>query len=128
MNPFCTPIARSVATAGPVPYECSTFAEKTGRDSGTRPRRHRGTNYATKAPNGDPPGAIVADNLSGTPAGTWSSSTSVGGYYGTNYQTHAAGTGTHTFAWSLSAPGTGSYEVYARWTAQGNRVLVRGSD
>ena len=81
-----------------------------------------GTNYQHHFANGEAPTAIVADNGSGTPSGTWPASTSVAGYYGTNYQTHAAGTGTSSFAWTLSVATAGTYEVYARWTAHPNRA------
>ena len=54
--------------------------------------------------------------------GTWPASTSVGGYLGTNYQVHAAGTGTNTFTWTLSVPSAGTYEAYARWTQHPNRA------
>ena len=74
------------------------------------------------AANGVPPTAISADNTDGAAVGTWPTSTSVGGYYGANYQTHAAGTGANTFTWTLSVPTTGTYEVYARWTAYPNRA------
>jgi RHS repeat-associated protein len=81
-----------------------------------------GTNYQVHASNGAPPTAIVADNSSGSAVGTWPTSTSTSGYYGTNYQTHAAGTGTESFAWTLEVATAGTYEVYARWTAQPNRA------
>src|SRR5262249_19745586 len=44
------------------------------------------------------------------------------GYYGTNYQTHAAGTGANGFTWSLNVPASGTYNVYARWTQHPNRA------
>ena len=81
-----------------------------------------GSNYQVHAANGVPPTAISADNTDGAAVGTWPTSTSVGGYYGANYQTHAAGTGANTFTWTLSVPTTGTYEVYARWTAYPNRA------
>jgi hypothetical protein len=54
--------------------------------------------------------------------GTWSFSTSVSGYYGTNYQTRAAGTGNYKFNWMPVITTSGTYEVYARWTAGSNRA------
>jgi RHS repeat-associated protein len=74
------------------------------------------------APNGEPPTAVVADNGSGTATGTWPTSSAVSGYYGANYQPHAAGTGAETFTWTLNVATAGSYEVYARWTAHPNRA------
>ena len=81
-----------------------------------------GANYQHHYANGEPPSAIVADNASGSFTGTWPASTSVGGYYATNYQVHAAGSGASVFTWTLNAPNTGSYEVYARWTQHPNRA------
>ena len=57
-----------------------------------------------------------------TAVGTWTASTSVGGYLGTNYQVHAAGTGANTFTWNVPVATAGTYQVYARWTAYPNRA------
>ncbi len=81
-----------------------------------------GINYQHHYANGEPPSAVVSDNPSGSATGTWPTSTSVGGYLGTNYQVHAAGTGSNVFTWTLNAPNTGTYEVYARWTQHPNRA------
>lgn len=70
------------------------------------------------------PTAIVADNASGSQSGPnpWASSTSVGGYYGTNYQHRSAGTGANAFTWSLNVATAGTFDVYARWTQHPNRA------
>ncbi|MGE0874428.1 MAG: hypothetical protein AB7O31_07140 [Burkholderiales bacterium] len=83
---------------------------------------YMGTNYQHHYANGEPPTAVVADNSSGSATGTWPTSTSVSGYVGTNYQVHAGGSGSNVFTWTLNAPGTGTYEVYARWTQHPNRA------
>ncbi len=80
-----------------------------------------GSNYQVHAANGEEPSAIVVDNTAGTASGTWATSTSVGGYYGSNYQHHPAGAGANSFTWTPTIPTTGSYKVYARWTAHPNR-------
>jgi hypothetical protein len=69
-----------------------------------------------------PPTEIIKDNPSATYVGTWPTSTSTAGYYGSNYQTHAAGTGSNTATWSFTVTTAGSYKVYARWTALSNRA------
>ena len=48
-------------------------------------------------------------------------STSVSGFFGSNYQVHAAGTGGDSFTWTPTIPATGTYLVYARWTQHPNR-------
>jgi hypothetical protein len=69
-----------------------------------------------------PPTEIIKDNPSAAFVGTWPLSTSTAGYYGANYQTHAAGTGTNTATWSFTIPTAGPWKVYARWTALSNRA------
>ena len=80
-----------------------------------------GANYQVHEANGPEPTAIVVDNTAGTAVGTWAASTAVSGYYATNYQVHAAGTGADSFTWTPTIPVSGSYQVYARWTAHPNR-------
>ena len=69
-----------------------------------------------------PPSEIIVDNPAAVFVGTWPSSTSVAGYYGSNYQYHAAGTGANTGTWSFSIPTAGSWQVYAWWTINPNRA------
>ena len=71
--------------------------------------------------------AYVMDNTSTgtTVVGTWatvnnSQSNPTG--YGTNYRTHAAGTGANSFTWTPTVPVAGSYRVYARWVAGTDRA------
>ncbi|MDR3456240.1 MAG: fibronectin type III domain-containing protein [Verrucomicrobiae bacterium] len=56
--------------------------------------------------------------------GTWTSSASISGYYGTNYindgNTGSTGGKSVKFTPMVSVPGY--YNVYARWTADGNRA------
>ena len=60
--------------------------------------------------------------LSTGATGVWPASTSVGGFLGTGYQSHAAGTGTSVFTWTATLAQAGSFAVYARWTAHANRA------
>jgi hypothetical protein len=68
---------------------------------------------------------IIIDNgASGfTTGGTWVASTSIAGYYGANYLTDgsAAVDAGKWAKWKPTFPSTGSYTVYARWTASSNR-------
>jgi O-glycosyl hydrolase len=68
--------------------------------------------------------AVPVDNAAAsgvTYTGTWTNSTTVPGYFGSNYQyfNTAGASGTATFA--TTVPLTGQYNVYAWWTSQGNR-------
>ena len=67
---------------------------------------------------------IVVDNTAAQYVGTWPVSASVAGYYGSNYQSNSAGTGTHTATWSFTIPTAGNWQVYARWTSNPNRAHV----
>ena len=63
-----------------------------------------------------PPDNII-DNTQATFTGTWATATSITGYYGSNYRTHAKGTGTNKVVWTPNVPSSGTYQVYARWVA-----------
>ena len=43
------------------------------------------------------------------------------GYYGDDYQVHAATTGTAWARWTPRLPSTGYYQIYMRWTAASDR-------
>ena len=57
-----------------------------------------------------------------TYVGTWPTGTTVGGYFGTNYQyfNTTGGSGSATF--STAIPLTGQYNVYACWTSSTGRA------
>ena len=63
------------------------------------------------------PADNLIDNLQAAFTGTWATSTSIAGYYGSNYRTHAKGTGTNKVVWTPNVPSPGTYQVYARWVA-----------
>lgn len=73
-------------------------------------------------------GGILLDNptaksTGGTAVGgNWTPSTSVSGYHGQDYQTHAASTTTAWARWTPRLPTSGYYNVYIRWTAWPNRA------
>jgi len=69
-----------------------------------------------------PASEIIVDNPAAVFVGTWPTSTSVAGYYGSNYQYHAAGTGANTATWVVTIPTAGNWDVYARWTSGSNRA------
>ncbi len=54
--------------------------------------------------------------------GNWTRSTNVSGYYGDNYQTHAATTETAWARWTPRIPASGRYAVYLRWTSASDRA------
>lgn len=58
--------------------------------------------------------SIIIDNTSAETTGTWTSSTSAAGYYGTDYAYNTSGTGTDKIRWRPSITETGRYNVYYR--------------
>ena len=70
--------------------------------------------------------AVVVDNTSGgfTASSNWFASTSVAGYYGTNYHARATASVSDPATWSATLPSDGSYKVYARWTTGSNRATA----
>lgn len=70
---------------------------------------------------------VTADNTdtASVASGTWTPTTASGGYWGSNYSSHAAlaagTTSTDKFTWTLSVPAAGSYDVFARWSADSAR-------
>ncbi|MEV0329757.1 FAD-dependent oxidoreductase [Micromonospora echinospora] len=70
-------------------------------------------------------GEIVVDNASAsvTRAGTWLSSSHVGGYWGVDYEhDDNTGKGVNRLRFTPSLPAAGSYAVSLRWTADPNRA------
>ncbi|MFA5119243.1 MAG: hypothetical protein WC695_10460, partial [Candidatus Omnitrophota bacterium] len=67
---------------------------------------------------------VVVDNTDSNTSrvGSWTVSTNTAGYYGTNYEYRTAGTGVNKFTWSPVVSASGTYEVFARWTAFSNRA------
>ena len=63
---------------------------------------------------------VIVDNTdlgSTSSTGLWTSSTSEPGYYGSDYQYHAAAAGTDYFRWTPTISIAGTYEIFARWTS-----------
>jgi RHS repeat-associated protein len=52
-----------------------------------------------------------------TSTGTWTASSAGTGFEGPGYQTHAPGTGTDTFTWTLNIPQDGNYTVLVKFPA-----------
>jgi len=65
---------------------------------------------------------VIIDNLQGIFTGSWPVSGSLPGFYGSNYQFHVLGAGTDYFRWTPTIPTAGTYEVFARWTAEAARA------
>ena len=67
---------------------------------------------------------VIVDNSSPnvTIVGAWTTSTSVPGYYGSNYLTDGdTGKGMKSMQFTPALPIAGVYQVFARWTAASNR-------
>jgi len=64
--------------------------------------------------NADSSGVIIS--------GTWTASTGIGGYYGSNYLFNSGGGAGTTVTFVPTVPQTGNYQVYTRWTAYSNRA------
>jgi len=76
----------------------------------------------SRADNGVPTGLATelvddSDFNNTTSTGTWTASSAGTGFVGPGYQTHAPGTGTDTFTWSLNVPQHGNYTVYVKYPA-----------
>ncbi|MCX7624865.1 MAG: N-acetylmuramoyl-L-alanine amidase [Candidatus Sumerlaeaceae bacterium] len=66
---------------------------------------------------------IVDNGSSGFSASSsWFASTSVSGYYGSNYHARATEAVSDPAQWTANIPTSGSYQVYAWWTAATNRA------
>jgi hypothetical protein len=64
------------------------------------------------------PAAEMVDNSdtqNTSSTGTWAKATSGSGYVGYNYRTHAVGSGTDAFTWTLNIPQDGKYTVYVKY-------------
>jgi hypothetical protein len=73
---------------------------------------------------GNDSGIIVdnADANAATISGNWTGSTSITGYYGSNYlHDGATAKGTRSVTFSPNLPAAGAYDVFVRWTADPNR-------
>ncbi|MFA6288112.1 MAG: hypothetical protein WC661_12075 [Opitutaceae bacterium] len=65
---------------------------------------------------------IIVDNANCTKVGTWTASTGIAGYQGVNYiHDGNANKGSKTATFTPNLPVAGTYNVYARWTADVSR-------
>ena len=87
---------------------------------------------------GDMPIAVLTQNINGTTGavftdnsatanvtavGSWPAATAIAGFYGSNYQTHAATASTSdSFTWRVTLPAVGKYFFQARWPADATRA------
>lgn len=67
---------------------------------------------------------VYVDNTAAVATGTWTSSTSSPGYYGTNYMTdgNTGATGGKSMRYSPNLSLAGAYDVYVRWSSGTNRA------
>lgn len=70
--------------------------------------------------------AMVVDNTETArvvATGTWTASTTTGGYFSTNYTNDGnTGKGTKSFSFKPPITASGNYQVYCRWTSDTNRA------
>ena len=67
--------------------------------------------------------AVVVDNTAASLTGSWASSSRVAGYFGSDFLSDDnTGKGTKTARFTPTLSSTGSYAVYARWTAAPSRA------
>ncbi|HVJ46606.1 MAG TPA: FAD-dependent oxidoreductase, partial [Luteolibacter sp.] len=72
--------------------------------------------------NGADSGTIV-DNAEAQTTGSWTTSTLISGYIGSNYfHDGNAGKGTKTIRYTPTLPSSGKYKVYARWNSDSFRA------
>jgi len=107
-------------------YGCKLSGQTVGSDY--RVRVSSTTTSASDTSNADFtigdtwPDEVFCDNTGASFAGVWPSSTSSAGYFDSDYQYNAAGTGADTATWSLFVPVAGYWEVFVRWTSGSNRA------
>lgn len=70
------------------------------------------------------PAEIIVDNMDPgfSASGNWFQSTTVPGYYASNYHARLAQAISDSASWSADLSNTGDYEVFARWTTGTNRA------
>ena len=71
-----------------------------------------------------PGSSTIIDNKDAgfSTSGSWPSSKSVSGYYGSNYQYTANGDGFRKASWQFNIATSGSYDVEAQWTTNSSRA------
>jgi len=67
---------------------------------------------------------VIVDNLDAACifTGSWTSSTTTAGYYGSNYQYKSSGSGLYTATFTPTIITEGNYSIYAMWSADDNRT------
>lgn len=104
--------------------DAAYLASSTHRDNHARSemygiQRHYGLAKYTPQSNVQ----VIVDNTSGgfTPGSGWWTSTSTPGYYGSNYHVRGTEAVSDASTWVANLPQSGTYTVYAWWTAGANR-------
>lgn len=69
---------------------------------------------------------VIVDNSSGgfSASSNWATSTNVSGYYGSNYRVRATAAVSDPATWTANLPQSGTYQVYAWWTAASDRATA----
>jgi fibronectin type 3 domain-containing protein len=77
----------------------------------------------TATPSGMIATTVIVDDTAATLVGTWTSGNTTPGFYGTDYLSDGnTGKGTKTATFTPNLPTSGTYNVYARWTAAASRA------
>ena len=68
--------------------------------------------------------SVIIDNSDPafSTVGTWDHSSSIPGYYDTDYQYRAPGVGNKTANWTFEIHSNGVYEISIRWSSHANRA------
>jgi hypothetical protein len=106
----------------PIVYEAPGTGETIRRAS-----RYLSSSYKPLRRNSLTESGIILDNPTAKSVGgddlggNWTRSTSTSGYWGSDYQVHAATTASAYARWTPRFPASGYYNVYMRWTSAANR-------
>jgi hypothetical protein len=124
MEPVFMILAQSAATAAHLAISAGSAVQQV--PIATLQSRLRADGQLLSWPLTPPGGEIIIDSSTSagvTRAGTWLPSTSVSGYWGSDYEhDDNANKGVNRLRFTPTIPAAGSYQVFLRWTAHANRA------
>jgi hypothetical protein len=127
-----SPTASATPTASPSPTASasptpSISPSATPSPTATATPTPTPTASPSPSPSPSPIPNIIVDNTDpgfSVSSTAWFTGTSVAGYYGSNYHARSTQAVSDPARWTVTLPTTGSYKVYARWTAASNRATA----